>query len=443
MPEENEVMNVPASRLEMVVPESVLRPSGNFCHCESCVDSRRREWLENVTNPPTRIVTENTFSATIQSDEEMDNSLLVPCDRCSAECDPNEDTMRDVASERWCENCADIYSFVCSDCDERVPNRRAYSLANGGVVCSACNSDNYFVCNDCDRRLHNDDYGSNGRCERCEDERDSESNIIQSYSAKPDCSPIGTGPHWLGVELEVETPNGNRVQRAREVLQRLGTFAIVKEDGSLPDEGGFEICTSPASLDEQRARWSELLDNRPRGLSSYNTDSCGLHVHCSRAPLSELTIAKIVCFVNAEHNRPFVKLIAARDSAQWAKFKLKNIETAATDCSERYEAVNLQNSATIEFRIFKGTLKKESLFKALEFCDALVAYCSSRRSVERCMMRSEFISYVRTKKERWPHLAAFIDAKWHGLATDAAKAFGYTPAEHRAAAGETSNEGEE
>ena len=44
-------------------------------------------------------------------------------------------------------------------------------------------------------------------------------------------------------------------------------------------------------------------------------------------------------------------------------------------CKGRYQAVNLKNSSTIEIRIFRGTLKTNTILATLQLVDCLCAYC--------------------------------------------------------------------
>lgn len=348
------------------------------------------------------------------------------CDRCDGESSAEEDTYSvqfGRNTQTWCNRCFDNYAFCCSDCEEVYSNSHSCSDADGNSVCEEC-AESYFTCDDCGNRFHNDDYAEDERCVNCH----SEESAISDYSADVCTVPVGQGPHFFGVELEVESVSGDISDQARCVRDQLGdSFAIVKRDGSLSN--GFEIVTRPASLAIQLEKWPSLFANVPKGLRSFNTTTCGLHVHCSREPLTELTIAKIVCFTNAAHNRRFMSTIAGRESANWAAYHAKKLGEANKRNPSRYEAVNLQNNETIEFRIFKGTLRQASVFKAIEFCDALIAFCSpASRSLRDAFSRVSFIEYVQGNAKRWPHLSAFIDAKWYGKITPATIKLGFKPA---------------
>jgi hypothetical protein len=209
----------------------------------------------------------------------------------------------------------------------------------------------------------------------------------------------------------------------------LGNYAALKDDGSL--SYGIEIATQPASMFEHKARLTRLFANLPRGLRSWRERSCGLHIHVSRSPLSELTIAKTVCFVNANHNRRFIRLIAGRESNSYCKIETKKLGSAAKYNDDRYEAINLQNDRTIEFRLFKGTLRQASVFKALEFTDALTTYAGkAARSIRDSQSRVKFCGFVEENASVWPNLSAFIQARWFGRETELTKAIGFNSTEN-------------
>jgi hypothetical protein len=248
--------------------------------------------------------------------------------------------------------------------------------------------------------------------------------IHEDHLAQPCLTPLGRPPYF-GVELEVESDCERLVQSAKQVGKVFDDFAIVKRDGSL--RCGFEICTRPASFKEHRAQWKRFFGESGK-IPIQILDSCGLHVHVARRGLSDLTVAKIVCFINAYHNRRFIRCIAGRSENIFAQIKKKKLTNASVCSGDRYEAVNICRSETIEFRMFKGTLKEAHFFKALEFCDAMRAFCSpGARALRECMMRSEFTHFVHKNAKQWPHLGAFINARWYGRETPFSIKCGFTP----------------
>jgi hypothetical protein len=243
-------------------------------------------------------------------------------------------------------------------------------------------------------------------------------------------TPIGSPP-YLGVELEVESNEDDFNRAQDETLNALPVnFATLKEDGSL-SEYGYEIVSRPASYAEQIAGWQpffEAVRNGKMGaLTSWSNNTCGLHVHiCRRAEsfpldasdtawkLDQHAIALLVCFVNLPRNRRFIQTIAGRDANSYTGFSPKRMRDAHVNTGHKYEAVNLQHSATLEFRIFKGTLRAQSFFKALEFVLALSEFCKSTFNVRRALSVSTFVRYVNENHATYPHLDAFISNRWYG-----------------------------
>jgi hypothetical protein len=308
-------------------------------------------------------------------------------------------------SAMWCAPCVRSNGFECADCRETF--HADLSCGNNTAeesVCEGC-AESYFFCEGCSTTCHNDNYGEDSQCRECSDK----SAHIKPYSFKDYGRPIGKGPLFFGIELEVEAGD-NRDSAAEDISAKMDNFAVLKEDGSI--KSGFEIVTRPASMAAQRQGWKGFFTDLPDGLLSYKTETCGLHVHASRAALTTLQIAKIVCFVNSEHNREFVERIAGRKACDWARYHGKKLSTASKSTGQRYEAVNLENSKTIEFRIFKGTLKETSFWRCIEFCDALISFSApASRAMDESMDWKAFAKYVREGRKQWPNLHAFVDQR--------------------------------
>ncbi len=77
----------------------------------------------------------------------------------------------------------------------------------------------------------------------------------------------------------------------------------------------------------------------------------------------------------------------------------------------RKSCLNLNNSETIEFRMFKSTLNKQMLLKNIEFCDALIrftwpgicGYDAFKNDGVRL-----FCAYVKENKDIYPNLHEFL-----------------------------------
>jgi len=216
---------------------------------------------------------------------------------------------------------------------------------------------------------------------------------ILPYSTKPEPIFYG-GSAGYGVELEIDDGDYKR-EAAKAIAEAAGDHIYLKEDGSL-SSAGFEIVTHPASLSYhvKHFPWDDIC----RVALSYNyrshdTDTCGLHIHASRSLFGEteveqdLTIAKIMLLFDRWYDSYIVKFARRNLSnmRRWADKPDAGIEPNDNDNSaidkskktanHRYKAINLCNSHTVEFRIFKGTLKRNTIIASIQWVDSIIQYC--------------------------------------------------------------------
>ena len=335
---------------------------------------------------------------------------------------------RKVKGARVCPECYSAKFQRCRCCSNSYEKETTTEVRNG-FACRFCLQNYYVQCVRCDTHEHQD-FSRDGLCANCYELRHGQ--VIHGHAFKPKLDLYGKGPHFYGVELEVECPDTSDPSRiATQVNEIFEDFVIIKRDGSL--SYGFEIVTCPATLETHRERWPAFFAKMPKGLKSFRTLTCGLHVHCSRAPLSHLTIGKMLAFINHPSNRAFIELIAQRPSTNYSKFKDKGIIDARLNDPDRYQALNLCNTDTVEFRLFKGTLRPQSFFKSIEFCDALIHFClPGVRSYRTAHRLSDFLPFVDMHRKEWPNLQAFIQARWRKKASRHTKLLkiNITPAPH-------------
>ena len=183
-----------------------------------------------------------------------------------------------------------------------------------------------------------------------------------------------------------------------EIANRDATNLYVKSDGSLDD--GMELVTHPMSLEYHlhEMPWAAVLDEAKRlDYRSHSTNTCGLHVHISRMAFGctyetqEECIARLVFFV--EKFWPELLRFSRRTQGQlnrWAaRYGMKlnpkdQMYHAKNSCAGRYTAVNLTNADTVEIRLFRGTLKLNTLIATLQLVDHLceVAVCMSDQELQ-------------------------------------------------------------
>lgn len=312
-----------------------------------------------------------------------------------------------------CESCLDSAYSLCDRCSDTWRNTHLCEWA-GDCACPICIDDSACTCDDCDaERWDGDNHYE--YCEASSDD-DSDSSAIRSwdYEVLDTLNFLGQPADklWLGVELEVECKSSSgwyRGELADAVASAMRDFAVLKSDGSLTN--GFEIVTAPATIEIHREEWTKRFYGKSfiKGLRSWDAGTCGLHVHISRKPLSKLTQAKIVGFCNIEENRIWMEKLAGR-SSRYAEFKdVERLGTQWRQQHSRYRVVNVENTDTLEFRIFKGSLRPECLWRALEFVHSLVKFCE-QTSLEK-LQASQYLAWLGKQKKTYPSLAEFYFPK--------------------------------
>lgn len=257
----------------------------------------------------------------------------------------------------------------------------------------------------------------------------------------------------FGVEVELEFDKPSLVKAgldrfvmARKVKDALGKdFIEIKEDGSLTMNGkyngapefdvdgtkngklyaGFEAVSCPACIETHRKRWMAFEKMAEFAmLRAWDTETCGLHVHVSRDSLTLLQIGRMLAFVNHPSNRHFIQKIAGRGDSKYCKNHSKKLSDSlhpeyGDHDEKRRVAVNVQNLHTIEFRIFRGTVRACHIIRNIEFVDAMCDYCyPASRAFKELFTPFGFIDFAMNAKthtgRKWPILAHWLD--FSGLA---------------------------
>lgn len=299
----------------------------------------------------------------------------------------------------------------CCTCQDYVLRSETYSSPGNEPMCGSCYEEHVRSCDSCGEEMwdddaHYDEDSGESYCESCWSDRP---RLISDYSDRS-ANRMRSESHdkvLYGIELEVEAASGDDNAGAEFVRRFLPeNYCVLKHDGSL-GPGGFEIVTRPDSVAVHTKQWHRMLMASPsEHLKSWTTGRCGMHVHVSRAPLSQLQIGKMLVFLNAPENDALVVKIAGRRNSSWAKIEKKKL-TDVRHSPDRYSALNLTNSRTIEFRIFKGTLNYIAFLKNIEFCKALVDFCApSSRGIAEATSGKAFLEWVSHKD--YPNLYQWL-----------------------------------
>lgn len=336
-------------------------------------------------------------------------------------CHPDDDDVVCMWNGRyhWIDNCVDVNgewvdednATICDSCSDGLFIDDAHTSPSGTTLCRSCYDDQCTSCCQCGHTEWIDDstQDEDGYCEDCQ--RRNAPQLIANYSDKSANHMRSETKSKLrfGVELEVEGYD-TATEAAEYIRQFLpADYCVLKRDGSL-GEAGVEIVTRPDSMAVHRRMFGVLFKDSPgRALSSWNNGRCGMHVHISRAALSQLQIGKMLCFLNEPAAENFVTKVAGRKPCNWCKVHKKKLSDCRHD-SDRYTALNVTNKHTVEVRIFKGTLAEAGFLKNLEFVEALVEFTApASRSIAHATSYRAFCEWL--PKKQYPHLYAFLVRK--------------------------------
>lgn len=180
---------------------------------------------------------------------------------------------------------------------------------------------------------------------------------------------------------------------------------------------GFEIISQPmtmAYINEHKENFRDILEfEKQRGYYSHDKGKCGLHIHVSRDFLGDTeeeiqkTIEKIMLFVETYQDK--VEIFSRRKHNQFSPYNSYTKSSYKTSfynddnilIEDNYfksgkmlyelnkmlsighsSVVNTSTSTgkTIEFRMFRGTLKYETFMASLEFIYNLVNVCKENQA---------------------------------------------------------------
>lgn len=323
-------------------------------------------------------------------DCECDETCI--CDDCGERIWCDDSIWLDGYDKVICQSCRNYDYVRCDECGEIVHCDDARRTAHDDYICEDCYDEYYNYCECCEEIYHNDElyYDDNGNCYYCEECYEHRKNkAIHDYYYKPEPIFYNCGVEdnfYMGVELEID--GGGEYDENAEILLNVANYdaehIYIKHDGSI--DRGFEIVSHPATLEyhTHNIQWQKLMVKALElKYRSHDTSTCGLHIHISRLAFGdtyeeqENNIAKIIYFVEQNWNNVLLFTRRTEENLNhWAS--RYGIEPTIEDTYEkakgnynRYKCINLQNSNTIEFRMFRGTLKYSTFIATLQFVEIL------------------------------------------------------------------------
>lgn len=324
------------------------------------------------------------------------NDNYTECNDCGEVLHINDGRVIDGGDYIVCESCLDAKYSKCADCGGWFKSVNMRSDDTGISICNNCGQD-WFGCDDCGYLIHCNEMYSNDEgcyCENCFCENHQDNTDIygiHEYGYRPDLLFKGEGNLYFGTEMEIDRGNFDKFR-----------FSDMDEDmfypcndGSL--ENGFEIISHPMTYE-----W--IMEHRPyenicemakeAGFKSHNTTTCGFHTHMSRRAFGsrfsveaeqritsfvyffEKFWKEVVIFSRRKHDFSVcsasinaIDHYAARVLDFEEKVDYQTVDQAKKNKAlDRYHCVNLTNSETIEVRIFRGTLKVNTIIASIQLC---------------------------------------------------------------------------
>ena len=325
--------------------------------------------------------------------------------------------------QHYCERCINNHFVRCDNCGELVHERDI--LTDGTMIlCNICRDD-FYVCDNCGNFVHADDVyydedSGDYYCPTCWHDNYNSDILNYDYSPYPEFYGESHNGFYMGVELEIDG-GGEDNNNAIRIKDIMGEVVYIKHDGSLKD--GLEIVTHPATLEYHRhnMKWKQVLKEvRNMGYKSHDAGTCGLHVHMSRRAFGsceteiDLNTMKLLYLFEKFWNQ-FVKF-SRRTEEQLNRWAARYGLTAPLNSllntakgAGRYHAVNLQPTYTIELRLFRGTLKYNTLIATLEFCQYL--YDTVMRNDIETLQKMMWSDFVGAIPKEYEELLTYIEER--------------------------------
>lgn len=227
-------------------------------------------------------------------------------------------------------------------------------------------------------------------------------NYIHPYNYKPEYIPYYMKNEdkattlLLGAEIEVggsnhgKSEHNNVVKKCIQIINGSDSDKEYLIYSTYDSTVEIEFDTMPCSLEfhKHEMNYKQMFEYlNQKGYKGHDCESAGLHIHVNRSylgktsPIQELVISKILYILEKFNDN--ICVIARRDN-DYSKFVGdKKDEVSTVELYGKYKnfgkraALNLNHPDTIEFRMFRSTLKYETFILTLEFVKDIVDFAKS------------------------------------------------------------------
>lgn len=297
------------------------------------------------------------------------------------------DDMTDTRDGRICTGCLDNH-YMWSDVMEQYIHEDERVWVGDDCMTDEYRDNHYYCCESCGEWFDLEHEGCESDdgyylCDSCADDYRLEngdvyykdSGYIQEYHPDIDLHFYGNGPKYLGCEYEVQG-GGCNSNIAESIFGDYREF-YCSRDGSLDE--GFEAITHPCSPSHMLSNidWETIVDKLDK--NGYDdTEGAGFHIHISREHFkSQSHIGKLIRFFSDNYQELVNFGNRTWDTAnKWAKptdydEDDKFIDIYSNAKGERYSAVNVWPSETVEIRLFGCTYRPEVIRSYIQFVDII------------------------------------------------------------------------
>ena len=224
--------------------------------------------------------------------------------------------------------------------------------------------------------------------------------IIRAYQ-KTTLVPIDKGDkqYYVGIELEMENDITDKEEKEDDILEVLTSEnsreyydALLdwKEDSSLVN--GVEMVTAPISLELFKKEIVPIIKKlHEKGYTSEKGGRCGNHIHISRAAFSEEAQSRLILIYARFES--IIKILSRRNgNTAYCADVLNTVSAISIDNAEevvknqkskrKSTAINFNNSNTIEFRVFRGTMNTNTLIANIQLVQLMADLALQELSIQ-------------------------------------------------------------
>lgn len=180
---------------------------------------------------------------------------------------------------------------------------------------------------------------------------------------------LGSSKLRLGFELEITKGNSNLTETdCQNIMDAMSEKKMLaKKDGTVY----AEMVSQPLLLKEASEKVADVVNYlKQYGFTAWNENRAGFHIHVTKRAVKSQS--NLVLFF--EKYAETLKKVSGRTHWDYCYYDLDHIKGNLEHHRDRYCALNFLNRSTIEFRLWRGSLKVERLLMYLKLSDCLARY---------------------------------------------------------------------